>query len=241
MRNFTPNHRMTGVGNALKRHYQVFLLEYEQVGAAGCGEWYIARFPLPLLRRGHRSAFVCVVCAPSMPACPAYSLLHCAESCGFHSLCAATFPPARCAGAPRRYHRRPVRHLRARRRARQRLDLLRRLRRLGALLVRPAHVTRCAAASGARGGGFVSYWSSGIRCRSSAAVDNYTACCFACIAALSSSRLLTSLPKRGLPRPAFHPLCSRHLQGLCQGQGPHIPLPPLHGGARGKWSGLGNV
>lgn len=35
MRNFTPNHRMTGVGNALKRHYQVFLLEYEQVGR-GC-------------------------------------------------------------------------------------------------------------------------------------------------------------------------------------------------------------
>jgi hypothetical protein len=31
MRNFTPNHRMTGVGNALKRHYQVFLLDYEQV------------------------------------------------------------------------------------------------------------------------------------------------------------------------------------------------------------------
>lgn len=36
MRNFTTNHKMTGVGNALKRHYQVFLLEYEQVGADGC-------------------------------------------------------------------------------------------------------------------------------------------------------------------------------------------------------------
>lgn len=30
MRNFTSNHKMTGVGNALKRHYQVFLVEYEQ-------------------------------------------------------------------------------------------------------------------------------------------------------------------------------------------------------------------
>ncbi|EFN52539.1 hypothetical protein CHLNCDRAFT_15191, partial [Chlorella variabilis] len=26
----TAHHKMTGVGNALKRHYQVFLLEYEQ-------------------------------------------------------------------------------------------------------------------------------------------------------------------------------------------------------------------
>ena len=32
MRNFTASHKMTGVGNALKRHYQLFLLEYEQVG-----------------------------------------------------------------------------------------------------------------------------------------------------------------------------------------------------------------
>ncbi|PSC70291.1 AT-rich interactive domain-containing 4-like [Micractinium conductrix] len=30
MRNYTANHKMTGVGNALKRHYQVFLQEYEQ-------------------------------------------------------------------------------------------------------------------------------------------------------------------------------------------------------------------
>ncbi|KAL4422493.1 hypothetical protein ABPG75_008690 [Micractinium tetrahymenae] len=30
MRNFTANNKMTGVGNALKRHYQHFLLEYEQ-------------------------------------------------------------------------------------------------------------------------------------------------------------------------------------------------------------------
>ena len=34
MRNFTANHKMTGVGNALKRHYQLFLLEYEQVSEA---------------------------------------------------------------------------------------------------------------------------------------------------------------------------------------------------------------
>lgn len=31
MRNFTAAHRLTGVGNALKRHYQVYLLEYERV------------------------------------------------------------------------------------------------------------------------------------------------------------------------------------------------------------------
>lgn len=30
MRNFTATHRMTGVGNALKRHYQALLLDYEQ-------------------------------------------------------------------------------------------------------------------------------------------------------------------------------------------------------------------
>ncbi|KAL6767970.1 CGL156 [Auxenochlorella protothecoides x Auxenochlorella symbiontica] len=30
MRNFTQDHRLTGVGNALKRHYQVCLLDYEQ-------------------------------------------------------------------------------------------------------------------------------------------------------------------------------------------------------------------
>lgn len=31
MRNFTSSHRMTGVGNALKRHYVGYLQEYEQV------------------------------------------------------------------------------------------------------------------------------------------------------------------------------------------------------------------
>lgn len=31
MRNWTANHKMTGVGNALKRHYQTYLLEYELV------------------------------------------------------------------------------------------------------------------------------------------------------------------------------------------------------------------
>ncbi|CAD7704105.1 unnamed protein product [Ostreobium quekettii] len=31
MRNWTEHHRMTGVGNALKRHYQTYLWEYEQV------------------------------------------------------------------------------------------------------------------------------------------------------------------------------------------------------------------
>ena len=31
MRNWTANHRMTGVGNALKRHYQTYLCEYEMV------------------------------------------------------------------------------------------------------------------------------------------------------------------------------------------------------------------
>jgi hypothetical protein len=30
MRNFTDNNRMTGVGNALKRLYQRYLVEYEQ-------------------------------------------------------------------------------------------------------------------------------------------------------------------------------------------------------------------
>ena len=51
MRNFTANHKMTGVGNALKRHYQLFLYEYEQVrrlgwpgrkgsgGTSGLGVW----------------------------------------------------------------------------------------------------------------------------------------------------------------------------------------------------------
>jgi hypothetical protein len=39
MRNFTAGHKMTGVGNALKRHYQLHLLEYEQVCSKGvrCG------------------------------------------------------------------------------------------------------------------------------------------------------------------------------------------------------------
>lgn len=31
MRNWTENNRQTGVGNALKRHYQNFLWEYEIV------------------------------------------------------------------------------------------------------------------------------------------------------------------------------------------------------------------
>ncbi|RMZ54748.1 hypothetical protein APUTEX25_003126 [Auxenochlorella protothecoides] len=34
MRNFTQDHRLTGVGNALKRHYQVCLLDYEQANPA---------------------------------------------------------------------------------------------------------------------------------------------------------------------------------------------------------------
>lgn len=34
MRNFTSSNRMTGVGNALKRHYVGYLHEYEQVGVA---------------------------------------------------------------------------------------------------------------------------------------------------------------------------------------------------------------
>lgn len=33
MRNYTAAHKMTGVGNALKRHYQMFLLEYEHVSS----------------------------------------------------------------------------------------------------------------------------------------------------------------------------------------------------------------
>jgi hypothetical protein len=31
MANFTAHNRMTGVGNALKRHYMLYLLDYEQV------------------------------------------------------------------------------------------------------------------------------------------------------------------------------------------------------------------
>lgn len=31
MNNFTAHNRMTGVGNALKRHYTMYLQEYEQV------------------------------------------------------------------------------------------------------------------------------------------------------------------------------------------------------------------
>ncbi|KAK9844911.1 hypothetical protein WJX74_008601 [Apatococcus lobatus] len=34
MRNFSNSHRMTGVGNALKRHYQLYLLDYEQANPA---------------------------------------------------------------------------------------------------------------------------------------------------------------------------------------------------------------
>ena len=33
MNNFTAHNRMTGVGNALKRHYKMYLQEYEQVFA----------------------------------------------------------------------------------------------------------------------------------------------------------------------------------------------------------------
>ena len=36
MRNYTAQHKMTGVGNALKRHYQMFLLEYEHVSVPLC-------------------------------------------------------------------------------------------------------------------------------------------------------------------------------------------------------------
>ena len=36
MRNFTSSNRMTGVGNALKRHYVGFLLDYEQVRCLHC-------------------------------------------------------------------------------------------------------------------------------------------------------------------------------------------------------------
>jgi hypothetical protein len=32
LRNYTEVNKMTGVGNALKRHYQVYLEEYEKVG-----------------------------------------------------------------------------------------------------------------------------------------------------------------------------------------------------------------
>lgn len=35
MRNWTENNRQTGVGNALKRHYQNFLWEYEIVSDPG--------------------------------------------------------------------------------------------------------------------------------------------------------------------------------------------------------------
>lgn len=31
MDNYTAHNRMTGVGNALKRHYMMYLLEYEEV------------------------------------------------------------------------------------------------------------------------------------------------------------------------------------------------------------------
>lgn len=33
LNNFTAHNRMTGVGNALKRHYTLYLLEYELVRA----------------------------------------------------------------------------------------------------------------------------------------------------------------------------------------------------------------
>lgn len=38
MNNFTAHNRMTGVGNALKRHYTMYLQEYEQVcqGTSAC-------------------------------------------------------------------------------------------------------------------------------------------------------------------------------------------------------------
>ena len=34
LNNFTAHNRMTGVGNALKRHYTLYLLEYELVRVA---------------------------------------------------------------------------------------------------------------------------------------------------------------------------------------------------------------
>lgn len=35
MRNYTPSHKMTGIGNALKTKYQQLLLEYENVRPSG--------------------------------------------------------------------------------------------------------------------------------------------------------------------------------------------------------------
>jgi len=36
LNNFTAHNRMTGVGNALKRHYTLYLLEYELVNPLIC-------------------------------------------------------------------------------------------------------------------------------------------------------------------------------------------------------------
>ncbi len=40
LNNFTAHNRMTGVGNALKRHYTLYLLEYELVGI--CSPYHLA-------------------------------------------------------------------------------------------------------------------------------------------------------------------------------------------------------
>lgn len=137
MRNFTPNHRMTGVGNALKRHYQVFLLDYEQVGWRSRG----AGWGRPRLNRETRAA------CPKRPldccAGDVLALHFWAMRCWMrhHKIRlshVSVAPPSALhphTGAPRRHHGRPLRHLRARRRARQRLDLMRRLQHLGALLM----------------------------------------------------------------------------------------------------------
>ena len=42
LNNFTAHNRMTGVGNALKRHYTLYLLEYELVSTRSC--YHLAAF-----------------------------------------------------------------------------------------------------------------------------------------------------------------------------------------------------
>ena len=147
MRNFTAHHKMTGVGNALKRHYQVFLLEYEQVEAvAGAGGRE--------MRLGWEAVLSCGCgCGGvgwtgrqggggrEMEACGRAA----APSCRSVSMSCHHPPPTHThahppppAGPPRGRDGRPLRHLRARRRARRRLAVLRHVRLLGALLLRHA-------------------------------------------------------------------------------------------------------
>ena len=132
MRNFTASHKMTGVGNALKRHYQLFLLEYEQVGGweggrllvggwagggwlgagGACGDAVgrVRGVLLPLLVAVQFLGSVKQRPQPSLPWVLRATTISPSQELLLPPALPAACPPA---GSPWGHHRRPLRHLRA--------------------------------------------------------------------------------------------------------------------------------